>query len=637
MGDGLLGEEQPLGDLGVVQPLRDEREDLELARGEVGRVRARAAAGRAASCGRRARAACARRSRRPAGRRAPGARSSARRSSSRRRRRRAARAPPRRGSPARASARRPRPVARHLEAVRSSPTLGTGSRRRRASASSRARPAHDASSAARGRRRARSRRSRPRCAPRATPPPPGRGDGRDPLQLLARLRERARLVERRPRVGVAAARAHEPERDERVDPRERALLAEADRRGLGRLGPAPVGELDLRLPAEQVVAPDVVVARAAVVEPVACIWRLRSRTHAAGTRCAPRSRTSAPRRPRSPLLSQLDRLRSSFSKPPGAPVEELHPADDLQGQDGSRGSSSCSARSRARFAHVDRRGRVLRRELQRRHHQWASTSSGPGEPSSRSSALWAVVKRLGQAAGLPAQLRQKGQRRRLGCGGPPAPRSSASACSCAATASSNSTVRNSSIARPLNSAARASSGSSSAKPQRLPVVDRGLAVGAEPRRLGGRGRRELQHRLRVACRLGVMGEPGGVGRALGRRRQRRRAPRGGGRACAAAGSTPRRRAAPAHGENATRARPRDHDARRRGTPRGTARRRSRARRAATARPGGPPRRPRRAASRAAGLSRAARPSTASRTVAGISSSPAASASVTKNGLPPVLR
>ena len=38
VGDRLCGEEQPLRDVGVAQPLGDERQDLELARGQVGGV-----------------------------------------------------------------------------------------------------------------------------------------------------------------------------------------------------------------------------------------------------------------------------------------------------------------------------------------------------------------------------------------------------------------------------------------------------------------------------------------------------------------------------------------------------------------------------------------------------------------------
>ena len=73
------------------------------------------------------------------------------------------------------------------------------------------------------------------------------------------------------------------------------------------------------------------------------------------------------------------------------------------------------------------------------------------------------------------------------------------------------------MARPLNNAARASSGSSSAKPSACAVVDRGLSVRAESRRL----RRppsgaNFNTGLRVARRVGMVGKPGGVGRALGR-------------------------------------------------------------------------------------------------------------------------
>ena len=38
--DRPLGEDEPLGDLGVAQPVRDEAEHLELARRQAGRVRA---------------------------------------------------------------------------------------------------------------------------------------------------------------------------------------------------------------------------------------------------------------------------------------------------------------------------------------------------------------------------------------------------------------------------------------------------------------------------------------------------------------------------------------------------------------------------------------------------------------------
>src|SRR5689334_3883156 len=42
MGNGLLGEEQTLGDSGVAEPFRDEREDLDLARCETSGILARA-------------------------------------------------------------------------------------------------------------------------------------------------------------------------------------------------------------------------------------------------------------------------------------------------------------------------------------------------------------------------------------------------------------------------------------------------------------------------------------------------------------------------------------------------------------------------------------------------------------------
>jgi hypothetical protein len=52
-------------------------------------------------------------------------------------------------------------------------------------------------------------------------------------------------------------------------------------------------------------------------------------------------------------------------------------------------------------------------------------------------------------------------------------------------------------------------------------VDRGLSVRAQPRRLLAGERRELQHRGCIAGRLGMVSETRGVGRADGRRLQRR--------------------------------------------------------------------------------------------------------------------
>ena len=53
------------------------------------------------------------------------------------------------------------------------------------------------------------------------------------------------------------------------------------------------------------------------------------------------------------------------------------------------------------------------------------------------------------------------------------------------------------------------------KPQGLPVVDRGLAVGPQLRRVRGRGRCELQDGLRLADGLRVVGKPRGLGDAVG--------------------------------------------------------------------------------------------------------------------------
>ena len=168
----------------------------------------------------------------------------------------------------------------------------------------------------------------------------GSGDrhGGDPLELVSWLGEGHGLVQRPPHVGVATTRSHQPERNEGVDARERAFLPEADERGSRRLGPTALRQRDLRLPAEQVVPPDVEIARAAVVEARARVRR-RGRPLAAPAggphddRVALRHEVLEAR-----VAGQLER-GGELVEPARRAREELDPTDHLQSQEatGQRG------------------------------------------------------------------------------------------------------------------------------------------------------------------------------------------------------------------------------------------------------------------------------------------------------------
>ena len=193
MVDGALGDDEPLGNLAVAQTLGDERQHLELASGQPGRVRAgpcpRAARDRARADGaqpRGARSSPPVQPRERAARRAPCA--------AHPRRRRAARRRLRRGSRSHASVRSP-PASRRRSRG------GTAPRRR--SARSARRPPASASSSAPPRTKCPSalgpaemglrRPRRPRVPSSHGRLRPRDRDGGDPLQLVTRLGEAAAL------------------------------------------------------------------------------------------------------------------------------------------------------------------------------------------------------------------------------------------------------------------------------------------------------------------------------------------------------------------------------------------------------------------------------------------------------------
>ena len=259
MVDGLGGDHQRLGDLGVGGTRREQVEHLDLARGQPGRARrARPGAGRA-GCGAR---------RRPAGGGAGGD---------------AARAAPRSSKIAqrlepRASSsgvgERLGPLVGEAErgprGGRAAPVAGdrAGVRRRDRPSwpgvtGAPARHSHQASSP---RAHASPRRSASAWISRAaatTPSTvavepgvlgPGRGDRPEPLQLAGRHRDPPRLVDASDGLGVAAARAQAAEHDERGADAHARLLAELERRvrvGLGR-GPLAAQQPQPGARAEQV-------------------------------------------------------------------------------------------------------------------------------------------------------------------------------------------------------------------------------------------------------------------------------------------------------------------------------------------------------------------------------------------------
>ena len=200
----------------VAQPLRDEREHLELARGQVGgvlRVRGRGPRGSAAGAAlpqaarddRRCRTGARRWSSASAPRRA------------RRRRRPPAPARPRRGSRAPAQSRPRRAHSPASRARRARPHRWYLLLDPRPPAPQASSPiSHRPAPHWRGRTRPRS----PRPRPRATLEPgslgSGRCDRRESTKLSGRLGQRERLVERRPLPRVSAARP-EPTRDDQRD------------------------------------------------------------------------------------------------------------------------------------------------------------------------------------------------------------------------------------------------------------------------------------------------------------------------------------------------------------------------------------------------------------------------------------
>ena len=268
-----VGEEEPLGDLRVAEALGDEREHLELPRGEAGRVRSRRRARPPRQPARPALAQPASDDRRRRLRAEPLSSSSAPAGAPRRRPRRRARAPPRTGSPAAPTL---GGAARNRRASSSGEGLGRARRRsargrparRRQQASSPVTQAPAGGSQARGRTPSRRGRLVPALQPRGLRP--RRGGRPDALQLARRLGERQRLVERRPDLADPRA-VPEPGR---ATPSaytrgtgQSARVAQDERRGIAGLLPAPAIELDAGAAGEQEQPPEIEAPLGAVLEP----------------------------------------------------------------------------------------------------------------------------------------------------------------------------------------------------------------------------------------------------------------------------------------------------------------------------------------------------------------------------------
>ena len=93
------------------------------------------------------------------------------------------------------------------------------------------------------------------------------GHGPDPLELLARQCGCVRLVQQRPGTRVTPPGAYQPQRDQSMDARERAVLHQGDLRVGCSLVPTPTGQRQLRPPGDQVIAPHIEVAAIADLQP----------------------------------------------------------------------------------------------------------------------------------------------------------------------------------------------------------------------------------------------------------------------------------------------------------------------------------------------------------------------------------
>ena len=451
---------------------------------------------------------------------------------------------------------------------------------------------------------------------------PRRGHGREPLQLADPPGQLERLVERPPRVRVAAPGPQEPEDDQRHDPARRRHVRPLDDASSAMSAAAsqwPWVEQRPGLPAAHVDVPGVEVVLPAVGDPVVQGRGRPARGRGAAGRstrgsCRP-GRRAPPSRPRATGA----RLRSSFSTPARSPASSssvpmlfsawatIAPSPSV--------SASSMARSPQRLVSAQVAGQHLQlrqvavghRQLPARRQRLEQLDREPsrlpgglavaGEPlQARQPAL---VVALAQAVATGPVLRERGRR--------------------ASTASSRSRREVALVGAAVEQVgARAAESSPPAKRSARAywaaasrwarsAAARSPAAGGVPQH-GRRGRRRPRR-----------GGPGGRGR-----RRRRRAPPG---PCGAARSGGPAAAPPRR----PRGRSRGGSGRRRARRPARPRRRQRSS-SATASPAtgsssdssaplAAGSRPRRAAPRARGSSRAARARTASRTVSGTNEPP----------------
>ena len=347
-------------------------------------------------------------------------------------------------------------------------------------------------------------------------------------------------------VAVAPPRAHAGDRRQRDHPRQsRAARLAHDLRGrLHRVVPAPEVELERGAVRQQVGPPDLQPALGRVAQAPARAARTPGRSPGGATRSTTKWTCRARRAPRGLPRSPARGCARAVRGPRASPAMKRAAPTLFSAWMWISSSPSRAARSIARSPHATAPSTSSASMQIWAKRAYAIASSRPGvTPSRTSTAIRAASDGLGRPPRAPQRVgRADTGRRACARTSPTRWRSSIARCSSddrlAGLLGQHALVR--AALEQLGALGRRQRVGEAQGPR---VLGDALAVRADRRGAPGRLGREAQHRQRVAGRLGVVGEPRGIGGVVERRERpgvQRDAPR--------RRASPRRsRAAPARG------------------------------------------------------------------------------------------